>query len=117
MIDVVLPPLRVVKVLNRNPWDSLSVIPSIETPILFISGLLDELVPPQHVMQLHDAAVKCRIKHFFVVENGTHNDTYFRGGRRYREAIRSFVDTVLSSPAGAADAGASAASDQVRDEL
>jgi hypothetical protein len=98
VIDVVLPPLRFVKALNRNPWDTRTIIGSLETPILFISGLRDELVPPPHVKRLHDEAVRCRIKHFYVVENGTHNDTWFRGGARYRQAIRNFVDTVISSP-------------------
>lgn len=97
MIDVVLPPLRFVKSLNRSPWDSLSIIGRIETPILFISGLRDELVPPPQVKRLHDAAVRCRIRHFHAVENGTHNDTFLRGGGQYRQAIRSFVDTVVSS--------------------
>lgn len=101
MIDVVLPPLRFVKALNRNKWDSLSVIKDLETPILFISGLRDELVPPPHVKQLHDDAVRCRIKHFYVVEDGSHNDTWYRGGSLYRQAIRSFVDTVLASPLAA----------------
>lgn len=97
VIDVVIPPLRFAKAFNRNPWDSLSIMGEIETPILFISGLRDELVPPHHVKLLHDSAIMCRIRHFFVVENGTHNDTWYRGGRQYRQAIRSFVDTVTSS--------------------
>lgn len=97
MIDVVIPPLRFVKAFNRSPWNSLAIIGDIETPVLFISGLLDEIVPPTHVKRLHDAAVKCRIRHFHVVEDGTHNDTWYRGGGQYRLAIRSFVDTVVSS--------------------
>lgn len=109
MIDEVLPPLRFFKALNRNKWDTRSLIAGLETPILFLSGLRDELVPPPHMKQLHDDAVKCRIKHFYVVEDGMHNDTWYRGGGLYRQAIRSFVDTVLASqPAVRATASAAA---------
>lgn len=76
MIDVVLPPLRFVKAMNRNPWDSLSAIRVLKTPLLFISGLRDELVPPQHVKSLYDAAVNSDLRRFFTVDNGTHNDTW-----------------------------------------
>lgn len=77
MIDVVLPPLRFAKAMNRNPWDSISAIRSLETPILFISGLRDELVPPQHVKSLYDAALRSALKKFFAVDTGSHNDTWF----------------------------------------
>lgn len=108
MIDVILPPLRFVKVLNRNPWNTRAIIADLETPMLFISGLRDELVPPPHVKRLYDDAVKCRIKHFYVVENGTHNDTWYRGGSMYRQAIRSFVDSVLTAPSPDLDIRANA---------
>jgi fermentation-respiration switch protein FrsA (DUF1100 family) len=97
MIDVVLPPLRAFKFLNRNPWNSLSTISSVEAPILFISGLRDELVPPQHVKDLYEAASRSRKKEFFAVTDGTHNDTWYRGGHAYREAIRNFVTIVTQS--------------------
>lgn len=83
MIDVVLPPLKFFKFLNRNPWNSLAIVPSLKTPMLFISGLRDELVPPAQVAALHDAAQQCRVKQFFSVENGTHNDTYVTRNAKY----------------------------------
>lgn len=76
MIDVVLPPLRFVKFLNRNPWGSVSTIGNLELPMLFISGLCDELVPPHHVKTLYDSAQKSRIRRLHTVPDGTHNDTY-----------------------------------------
>jgi abhydrolase domain-containing protein 13 len=97
MIDVVLPPLKIFKFLNRNPWNSLTEISSVETPILFISGLRDELVPPAHMKTLYEAATKSRKKLFVTVANGTHNDTWFRGGHAYREAIRNFVCDISQS--------------------
>lgn len=79
MIDVVLPPLKFFKFLNRNPWNSLAIIGSLQIPMLLISGLRDELVPPSHVKALHDAARQCHIKHFYTVLEGSHNDTYVAG--------------------------------------
>jgi hypothetical protein len=94
MIDVVLPPLKLVKCFNRNRWNSMQMITTLETPMLFISGLRDQLVPPKHMQDLYDAAVKCRRREFHTVANGTHNDTWFRGGSAYRAAIRNFVAAV-----------------------
>ena len=42
----------------RISWGSIDLIPSVTSPILFISGLQDELVPPEHMRKMHDAAVR-----------------------------------------------------------
>eukprot|EP00171_Calliarthron_tuberculosum_P012877 IDg12877t1 len=73
MIDVVLPPLRAFKFLNRNKWDSLARIKDVKVPILFISGLRDELCPPVHMRRLHEEAESSPMKEFHTVTNGSHN--------------------------------------------
>lgn len=73
MIDVVMPALRAFKFLNRNKWDSLAVIKDVNVPILFISGLRDELCPPIHMRRLHEEAESSPLKVFHSVANGTHN--------------------------------------------
>jgi abhydrolase domain-containing protein 13 len=73
MIEAVMPFLQFVNhvpFLNRNPWNSLGSISSVTVPILFISGLRDELVPPAHVKALYDAATRCTLKQFFTVLEG-----------------------------------------------
>ncbi|GAB0496751.1 hypothetical protein MMPV_008067 [Pyropia vietnamensis] len=52
MIDVVLPPLRWAKPLNRNVWDSAGVVGRLDLPMLFMSGADDELVPPRMMKAL-----------------------------------------------------------------
>jgi abhydrolase domain-containing protein 13 len=76
MIDAVVPFLRFVNFVpffNRNPWNSIDAIRSVYVPILFISGLRDELVPPAQVKELHDAASRCRLRQFFTVAEGVRN--------------------------------------------
>ena len=95
MIDTVFPRmLRWVKRLNRNRWDTLSFIPDVRVPVLFLSGRRDELVPPRHMDILYElcrngASPLCKMVH---IEDGTHNDTWYRGGRLYYESITSFIE-------------------------
>lgn len=91
MIDKVIPALRFAKPLNRNNWDSLKRIRSIRLPIMFISGLRDELCPPEHMRILYLNAVAAKFKVMHTVADGQHNDTWWRGGSHYRQAIRDFV--------------------------
>ncbi|URE33317.1 Prolyl oligopeptidase family [Musa troglodytarum] len=67
--------------------------PKIEQPILFLSGLQDELVPPSHMQMLYAKAIEnnrdCRFVDF---PNGTHMDTWFNGGERYWRTIQLFLD-------------------------
>eukprot|EP00172_Hildenbrandia_rubra_P001328 Plantae.Rhodophyta-Hildenbrandia_rubra.ctg18693.p1 GENE.Plantae.Rhodophyta-Hildenbrandia_rubra.ctg18693~~Plantae.Rhodophyta-Hildenbrandia_rubra.ctg18693.p1 ORF type:complete len:288 (+),score=34.23 Plantae.Rhodophyta-Hildenbrandia_rubra.ctg18693:475-1338(+) len=96
LIDVLLPPLRLFKCLNRNRWNSLRIINKVKIPILFLSGLRDELVPPSHMRRLHEAASASTVKHMKTFADGTHNDTWYRGGLAYYGAIKNFVDKVKS---------------------
>jgi len=57
MVDVVMPWVAPLKSLVlRIGWQSVERIPSITTPILFISGRSDELIPPAQMDQLQAAA-------------------------------------------------------------
>mmetsp|Transcript_19374 Transcript_19374/g.46551 ORF Transcript_19374/g.46551 Transcript_19374/m.46551 type:complete len:317 (-) Transcript_19374:60-1010(-) len=76
MVDVVLPWVAPLKFLVLTiSWSSVSLIPRITCPILFISGSRDELVPPEHMKRLHDAATKSMLRVWHAVPGGTHNDT------------------------------------------
>jgi len=65
----------------------------VKQPILFLSGLQDELVPPSHMTMLYDKAVEhnrnCR---FIDFPSGMHMDTWMSGGDRYWRAIQLFLD-------------------------
>ncbi|KAJ8510361.1 hypothetical protein OPV22_000795 [Ensete ventricosum] len=84
------------KILNcivRSPWRTIDIIDKIKRPILFLSGLQDELVPPSHMQMLYSKTVEnnqdCRFVEF---PNGMHMDTWFSGGDRYWRTIQLFLD-------------------------
>lgn len=93
MVDNIFPFLRPLKpfVLKLN-WPSVKRIASFKTPILFVSGGQDEVVPAWHMKALHDAAVSAK-RTFVLFEEGKHNDTWLVGGLEYVQAIRSFIES------------------------
>jgi pimeloyl-ACP methyl ester carboxylesterase len=94
MIDVVFPRgLRWLKRLNRNQWNSLALVGKIRSPVLFISGREDELVPPSQMDALYDACRvgSCMLCRMVYIRNGTHNETWYRGGEQYYRAIADFI--------------------------
>ncbi|KAA8576551.1 hypothetical protein EYC84_006658 [Monilinia fructicola] len=55
LIPSVIPPARYLTYLCNQVWASDTYLPNItEVPILFISGLLDEIVPPSHMRRLFE---------------------------------------------------------------
>lgn len=63
---------------------------------LCVAGLRDELIPPWHMRVLYNASpdVSGGGKRLFTVKDGTHNDTWERGGADYLKALAVFVDEV-----------------------
>jgi fermentation-respiration switch protein FrsA (DUF1100 family) len=80
-----------------NRWPNLDLIRKIKIPILFISGLADELIPPSHMQRLHDAATESVGKRFYGVPNGEHNDTYIQGAATYYMQLSSFIQSILAN--------------------
>ena len=60
--------------------------------MLFVGGTNDEIVPAPHTRRLHDAAVLAPFKQIFMVQGGTHNDTWLKGGKDYIYALKDFID-------------------------
>jgi hypothetical protein len=49
----ILKPFRfLITLINRNPWNSFSIIKNVKSPILFIKSLKDRLVPPTMTNEL-----------------------------------------------------------------
>jgi len=92
MADKLFPFLFYVKplVLRMN-FPSLESIEKIGVPILFISGGLDEVVPPDHMQTLYDSATKSRRCIILRVPSGMHNDTWIKAGEKYFEVMRDFI--------------------------
>lgn len=65
----------------------------IKQPILFLSGLQDEMVPPFHMRMLYDKAFERNGQCLFVdFPTGMHMDTWLAGGDRYWRTIQLFLE-------------------------
>jgi len=92
MVDVVMPWVAPFKgLVLRIGWKSVEKISSITTPILFISGRDDELVPPHHMDGLYQAATSSIYKAKHEVPNGRHNDTWQKDTATYNNAVKEFM--------------------------
>ncbi|KAK6538178.1 hypothetical protein TWF694_011060 [Orbilia ellipsospora] len=90
VIPNVFPPAKYITRLCHQVWPSEETIPKIERiPILFLSGLMDELVPPSHMKRLHHVS-KATVKVWKELVNGTHNDSVLEAG--YFEYINDFIN-------------------------
>lgn len=75
LIPSAFPPAKYIAWLCHQYWPSEDILPQItEVPILFISGLKDEIIPPSHMKQLLSV---CRAKSITwrTIPNGSHNNT------------------------------------------
>lgn len=89
LIPTIFPPARYLARLCHQHWPSEEVLPRITSvPVLFLSGLKDEIVPPSHMTHLFSV---CRSPQKFwrPVPNGGHNDSVAEPG--YFDYIHSFV--------------------------
>lgn len=76
--------------LMRGHYDTLSLIPKVNSPVLVLHGEEDELVPFAHGERLFRAAQEP--KAFQSLTQTGHNDTFQAGGEVYWEAIEGFLD-------------------------
>ncbi|KAL4774249.1 Alpha/Beta hydrolase protein [Aspergillus nidulans var. acristatus] len=89
LIPSVFPPARYLARFCHQTWTSEEVLPKItKTPILFLSGLRDEIVPPSNMAQLF-AICNSKRKVWRTLPNGAHNDSVAEPD--YFEHIHSFV--------------------------
>jgi abhydrolase domain-containing protein 13 len=96
LIPRVVPILKPFAFLCNQRWNSHQVVPSLTQKALFLSGKRDELIPPDHMMKLHQSARKAVYKKLVLFEKGTHNDTCIQEG--YFEAIEEFLRTTPKTP-------------------
>ncbi|BBN00074.1 uncharacterized protein MPTK1_1g26170 [Marchantia polymorpha subsp. ruderalis] len=86
------PGLRMLNFLVRSPWSTIDIVSKIENPILFLSGLRDEMVPPSHMRRLYDAAQLNADRQLIEFPNGMHMDTWLKGGDRYWRVLQLYLD-------------------------
>lgn len=92
MVDHLMPLLSHFKrLVLRMKWDNHNIITRVGHPILFFAGEQDELVPHAHMVQLYDLAARSSMKRWVPIKNGTHNDTWLRGGTNYLDQLAAFI--------------------------
>ncbi|BBH08236.1 alpha/beta-Hydrolases superfamily protein, partial [Prunus dulcis] len=83
---------KVLNFLVRSPWSTIDVIGEVKQPILFLSGLQDEMIPPSHMQMLYaKAAAHNRRCVFAEFPTGMHMDTWLAGGDHYWRTIQEFL--------------------------
>nr|XP_016514305.1 PREDICTED: protein bem46-like [Nicotiana tabacum] len=88
--------LKLLNFVVRSPWNTIDVIGEIRQPILFLSGLQDEMVPPVHMQMLYaKAAARNRQCLFVEFPNGMHMDTWLAGGDHYWRTIQQFLEETV----------------------
>ncbi|KAJ7979278.1 Bem46 [Quillaja saponaria] len=84
---------RILNFLLRSPWSTIDVVGQIKQPILFLSGLKDETVPPSHMQILYAKAAAHNNQCLFVeFPTGMHMDTWLAGGDHYWRTIQQFLE-------------------------
>ncbi|KIX07072.1 uncharacterized protein Z518_05049 [Rhinocladiella mackenziei CBS 650.93] len=90
LIPTVMPPAKYLVPLCHQCWnseESLAKVSDLDIPILFLSGLRDEIVPPAMMKALHDQCPTRKVWKEFP--NGDHNSTVAEPG--YFDAIWDFL--------------------------
>ncbi|KAG0174878.1 hypothetical protein DFQ28_007667 [Apophysomyces sp. BC1034] len=91
LIPSVMPMLRYFTFLCHQQWPSeVSIQRIVNTPILFLSGARDELIPPAHMSKLYELSETRDVKDWAQFDFGMHNDTCVQSG--YFAAIREFLE-------------------------
>lgn len=89
LIPALIPPTKYLTLLCHQVWPSDAWIPKItEVPILFLSGLQDEIVPPAHMRQLYELST-APTKVWKAFPGGDHNSSVVEEG--YFEAVAEFI--------------------------
>ncbi|MBA0816987.1 hypothetical protein Gohar_001590, partial [Gossypium harknessii] len=84
---------KILNFLVRSPWSTIDIIGQVKQPILFLSGLQDEMVPPSHMQMLYaKAAARNRQCIFVEFPTGMHMDTWLSGGDHYWRTIQQFFE-------------------------
>ncbi|GAV72968.1 Abhydrolase_5 domain-containing protein [Cephalotus follicularis] len=86
---------KILNFLVRSPWSTIDVIGEIKQPILFLSGLQDEMVPSSHMKMLYAKAAAHNRQCIFVeFPTGMHMDTWLAGGDHYWKTFQQFLEHV-----------------------
>ena len=92
MARIAYPRLPLAAWLAGNRYNSLDRIARVSSPSIIVHGEQDEVVPVAQGRKLHQGANEP--KHFQMVPEAGHNDTYTAGGAIYWDSLAEFMDTL-----------------------
>jgi len=99
MVDHLMPYVAPFKsLILRIGWRSSQIAPYLKTPLLYLAGSADNLVPHEHMLELHRRSKSSRMLQMHVILHGTHNESWIQGGEEYWAKIRSFIAEASSLP-------------------
>jgi len=75
----------------RLKWETVERIKEVQAPLLFLTGLKDEMIAPWHSQALLDGAKKSPLRRKADFPEGGHNDTWEKGGSAYWERQAEFI--------------------------
>lgn len=70
-------------------WNSLDRIQYVSSPVLFLVGLADRIVPPLHSERLYAATQSP--KQILRITNAEHGVTWYKGGQLYLDTWKAFM--------------------------
>ncbi len=79
--------------LARIKYPSIKRVSNINSPVLVIHSVNDEIIPYQHGQRLYEAAKEPKS---FLEINGGHNDGFINSGEKYSNGIDKFISNNLS---------------------
>eukprot|EP00566_Odontella_aurita_P012014 CAMPEP_0113538576 /NCGR_PEP_ID=MMETSP0015_2-20120614/7440_1 /TAXON_ID=2838 /ORGANISM="Odontella" /LENGTH=389 /DNA_ID=CAMNT_0000438161 /DNA_START=47 /DNA_END=1216 /DNA_ORIENTATION=- /assembly_acc=CAM_ASM_000160 len=99
MVDHLMPLVAPLKPLVlRIGWDSGRAVTQIKTPVLYLAGSADQLVPHSHMQELFHRSEKASVSaRMHIIKDGTHNETWLQGGKQYWHTIRGFFDEIFAA--------------------
>jgi len=106
MVDHLMPVVAPFKALVlRIRWDSTRIVPHLRTPLLFLAGTDDEIVPHGHMQELCRLSKSSAHVAVHIVQGGRHNESWMQGGAAYWDAMSKFMKDAVESNASAGRGG------------
>ena len=102
MVDTLMPYVAPFKsLILRIEWNSKMIVPHLTTPILYLAGADDQLVPHEHMLELYKQSKSSRLLQMHIIPGGTHNESWLQGGPEYWQKMKEFMQqAILTEPVG-----------------
>jgi fermentation-respiration switch protein FrsA (DUF1100 family) len=84
--------LQLLNFLVRSPWNTIELLRNVREPVLFLSGQLDEMVPPSHMRRLYQAASANTACQFIEFPTGMHMDTWLKESEKYWRVLKLYLE-------------------------